>query len=341
MPGRKVIQVNANYRYGFNGKEKDKDITSGDLDFGARIYDSRLGRFLSIDRFTGKTAFYSPYIFAGNKPIAAIDYNGDVEIIITYHKTDRNGKLTVTTYTQIIETVEDIRGITRDAYKLDVYEKEILMKYPQGPNAYTEYYGWQTSSITQDKESGKTPEDREYPGFGGWIAKNLYKLVVKTNPVAKFGDATGYDRDQVTGEYKDPARARAQAAEAVFDLITIGKGAIAEKGLEAVLGKYVIGKLKDYAVEQTLTLALKTFGADKTAILGYHLTKLIIDGKAGKINDIFKLLQKETSIVGKGEDAAKQLNEKFGIDLNIPKDGKAAVTKAVQSVGEDPSKINK
>ena len=340
MPGRKFAQGGSGYRYGFNGKENDKDINEGALDFGARIYDARISRFLSVDKFTGKTAFYSPYIFAGNKPIAAIDYNGDVEIIITYHKTDRNGKLSTTTATYIIETVEDIRGITRDAYKLDVYEKEVLMTQTNG-NSTVSWYGWQTSSITQDKESGKTPEEREYPGFGGWIAKNLYKLVVKTNPVAKWADATGYDRDQVTGEYKDPARARAQAAEAIFDIITIGKGAIAEQSLEKVLGKYVVGKLKDYAVEQTLTLALKTFGADKTAIFGYHLTKLIVDGKAGKINDIFKLLQKATSLAGKGMDAEKQLSENFGIDLNLPKDGKAAVTKAVQSAGEDPSKINK
>ena len=85
MTGRKYLQVNSKYRYGFNGQEKDNDMKGegNSLDFGARVYDPRLGRFLSIDKFTGATPFYSPYNFAGNKPTIAIDHNGNVEIIVT------------------------------------------------------------------------------------------------------------------------------------------------------------------------------------------------------------------------------------------------------------------
>lgn len=36
-------------RYGFNGKEKDFETANDDYDFGARIYDGRLGRWLSLD----------------------------------------------------------------------------------------------------------------------------------------------------------------------------------------------------------------------------------------------------------------------------------------------------
>jgi RHS repeat-associated protein len=56
------------------------DEVKGDgnsYDFGARMYDSSLGKFLSIDGFTNKFPHYSPYIFAGNTPIWAIDQNGD------------------------------------------------------------------------------------------------------------------------------------------------------------------------------------------------------------------------------------------------------------------------
>ena len=40
-----------NYRWGFNGEETDNDVkgAGNSLDFGARIYDSRLGRWLSLD----------------------------------------------------------------------------------------------------------------------------------------------------------------------------------------------------------------------------------------------------------------------------------------------------
>ncbi len=39
MPGRKYSIANANYRYGFNGKEKDNDIENSAQDYGMRIYD--------------------------------------------------------------------------------------------------------------------------------------------------------------------------------------------------------------------------------------------------------------------------------------------------------------
>lgn len=66
------------YRFGFNGKEKDNEMkgVGNSLDFGARIYDSRLGRFLNIDPLSVKFAWYSPFLFAGNKPITHIDVNG-------------------------------------------------------------------------------------------------------------------------------------------------------------------------------------------------------------------------------------------------------------------------
>ena len=64
------------YRYGFNGKENDKDISEGVQDYGLRIYDGRLGRFLSSDPLTYSYPFYSPYQFAGNTPIQFIDLDG-------------------------------------------------------------------------------------------------------------------------------------------------------------------------------------------------------------------------------------------------------------------------
>jgi RHS repeat-associated protein len=66
------------YRYGFNGKEKNDEINveGGDYDFGARIYDSRLGRWLSLDPLMTKYASLSPYIFAGGSPIVFVDYGG-------------------------------------------------------------------------------------------------------------------------------------------------------------------------------------------------------------------------------------------------------------------------
>jgi RHS repeat-associated protein len=39
------------YRFGFNGKEMDNEVKGegNQLDYGMRIYDTRIGKFLSID----------------------------------------------------------------------------------------------------------------------------------------------------------------------------------------------------------------------------------------------------------------------------------------------------
>jgi RHS repeat-associated protein len=56
------------YRFSFNGMEKDNE-TYGEgnaLDFGARIYDARLGKFLGVDPLAHKMPAHSPYSFSFN-----------------------------------------------------------------------------------------------------------------------------------------------------------------------------------------------------------------------------------------------------------------------------------
>jgi len=67
------------YRYGFNGKEKDDEVKNKEgsqQDYGMRIYDTRLGRFLSVDPLTRKYPELTPYQFASNTPIQAVDLDG-------------------------------------------------------------------------------------------------------------------------------------------------------------------------------------------------------------------------------------------------------------------------
>ena len=66
------------YKYGFNGKENDDEVT-GDgnfQDYGFRVYNTRLGRFISVDPLTIKYSYWTPYQFAGNMPIKYIDLDG-------------------------------------------------------------------------------------------------------------------------------------------------------------------------------------------------------------------------------------------------------------------------
>ncbi len=66
------------YRYAFNGKEKDDEIEgAGDsYDYGKRIYEARLGRFMTVDGLNKKYPESSVYLYASNTPISAIDIDG-------------------------------------------------------------------------------------------------------------------------------------------------------------------------------------------------------------------------------------------------------------------------
>jgi RHS repeat-associated protein len=76
MPGRKY-EAQSGYRYGFNGKEKDKDLNSlTAYDYGFRIYNPGIGKFLSVDPLSSSYPFYTPYQYAGNVPIKCIDLDG-------------------------------------------------------------------------------------------------------------------------------------------------------------------------------------------------------------------------------------------------------------------------
>lgn len=71
------------YRYGFNGKENDdevKGVSGSHQDYGLRMYDPRVGRFFSSDPLRFDYPHYTPYQFAGNKPIRYIDLDGGEEL---------------------------------------------------------------------------------------------------------------------------------------------------------------------------------------------------------------------------------------------------------------------
>jgi len=63
------------YRFAFNGKEKDDEIkgAGNSYDYGMRMYDSRLGRWLSTDPLQKKYANLSSYQFCANNPIMFVD----------------------------------------------------------------------------------------------------------------------------------------------------------------------------------------------------------------------------------------------------------------------------
>jgi RHS repeat-associated protein len=71
------------YRYGLNGKEKDpsNEVGSVQYDYGFRIYNPSIGRFLSADPLAKSFPWNSPYSYAENDVMRCIDLDGLEKVV--------------------------------------------------------------------------------------------------------------------------------------------------------------------------------------------------------------------------------------------------------------------
>ena len=105
----------SSYRFGYNGMEKVDEIygDANAYDFGARIYDPRLGRFLAIDPLAAKYPGWSPYSFAIDNPIKFIDVNGNGP-----------GDGLRKTYTAVVQ-IETSKGVYETVYLAKRYYENV------------------------------------------------------------------------------------------------------------------------------------------------------------------------------------------------------------------------
>ena len=146
QPGR---NYNADdYTFGYNGKPFDSEVEGIGViyDYGFRIYDSRIARFISVDPLTDYYPFYSPYQFAANIPIAGIDVDGlELKVVIRYIDFYPDGTLKVTVSdVNILEEYsvkltwegEDIKAyghtILASGQEFDAAETYVIDYYPDG-----------------------------------------------------------------------------------------------------------------------------------------------------------------------------------------------------------------
>lgn len=95
------------YKYRFNNKEFQDELGLNVYDYGARMYDPAKGRWDVTD---GKSELYfssSPYVYASNTPVQAVDPDGNLVIFINGMHTGDGGKAD---YWRTYETVRYMTG---------------------------------------------------------------------------------------------------------------------------------------------------------------------------------------------------------------------------------------
>jgi len=106
MPGRSFTAASAGgYRFGFNGEESDSETygTGNVYDYGFRIYNPRIGKFLSIDPLTNNYPELTPFQFASNQPIWGIDIDGlEIGVVtLTYDKQGKVAKIRIVSFENV------------------------------------------------------------------------------------------------------------------------------------------------------------------------------------------------------------------------------------------------
>ena len=109
--------------FGFNGKENDNEVygsTGTFQDYGMRMYDTRVARFISVDPISKNYPWYTPYQFAGNKPIWALDLDGLEEIL--YNKKYNN--IYFKALLKVVDNTtlgKEFKNTLKNQNKIDVY----------------------------------------------------------------------------------------------------------------------------------------------------------------------------------------------------------------------------
>jgi RHS repeat-associated protein len=170
MPGRTIVN-GSGYRYGFNGKENDKEVKGEgkQQDYGMRIYDPRLGRFLSVDPISNEYPELTPYQFASNTPIWAIDLDGLEGLVATGMPMGNSGN-----GHGMILSVPDARRIN------STISNWVSTRHQQGLRNYRTAEQYRQTAIRQGRVNGD--------GIT-WLTKAMVYISPWWNSTATLSDA--------------------------------------------------------------------------------------------------------------------------------------------------------
>jgi RHS repeat-associated protein len=202
------------YRYGFNGKEKDDSGEFGSTahyDYGFRIYNPSIGRFLSVDPLFKGFPWLTPYQFASNRPIVAIDLDGlessDTNKEVT--QSEPNSKVAEQLMKNVQQQIVDgtIDCQTQTACYPTVW-KRVMQAYEDvygKGNAPSQFY---TTWITKDKNGNYIDaQHRSYP-----TGRTVFKIL----SASEFGSPKWKD---IPEEYRAKGVAGAMVHAGLADMV--------------------------------------------------------------------------------------------------------------------------
>lgn len=232
--GAGLSATTGSYRYGFNGKEMDNEVSgSGNqYDYGFRIYNPRIGRFLSVDPLTQSYPWYTPYQFAGNKPINSIDLDGLEEKLAIYSSVMQKSGIEKITYLEI--------PLQEHQQRKEWVNKGTLTKYyfyNENTRANTAFETYQADVEVQKK--------------GFW--NQLFGIKEKMPQIQVFGSGTEAQGDKP--DYSKPIATFDLSNDEMFQLLNIGREGPEKYGPLSTINKFEeavksISKWKD-AKDQT------------------------------------------------------------------------------------------
>ena len=155
-------------------------LLGGRYDYGFRMYDAGIARFLTVDPLTKGYPWYTPYQFAGNKPIVAIDLDGLEEYIAQYKFS--NGKATMIEMLDNKKLAFDLKGMTI----LNKTTGKPMGKLEIGTIQY-QYFGddGKRLAIRRNREGNYVPGDNEaMSNYTGNLFGSVY--IGADNPTYKF-----------------------------------------------------------------------------------------------------------------------------------------------------------
>ena len=93
MEGKWAPQIGKENKYGYNGKELNKEFGLDWNDYGARMYDPAIGRWSVVDLLAEKYLPLSTYTYVANNPIKLLDLDG-TDIVNPYGQGTENYRIT-------------------------------------------------------------------------------------------------------------------------------------------------------------------------------------------------------------------------------------------------------